>query len=138
MHPATSTSTHLHPSPPSSFQSPPRSIHLHPAQLSLHPALCNTLNVIRSLISHISDNFSKFRSKNSNLSILTENWQQKELEGGGFKSRLIFLKFGPQNPFSCQFGPKLSKLSVLPENLHTWYLDDVDSDSNISFLNLQP
>ena len=90
MHPATSTSTHLHPSAPSSFQSPPSSIHLHLAQLSLHPALCNILNVIRSLISHISGNFSKFRSKNSNLSILTKNWQQKELGGDGFKSRLSF------------------------------------------------
>ena len=90
MHPATSTSTHLHPSAPSSFQSPPSSIHLHLAQLSLHPALCNTLNVIRSLISHISGNFSKFRSKNSNLSILTNIGNKKNLEVTVSNPDLVF------------------------------------------------
>ena len=56
-HSAPSTSTQLHPSPPSSFQPPPSSIHLHPTHFSLHEALCNTLNVIRTKISHVIGEF---------------------------------------------------------------------------------
>ena len=37
-----------------------------------------------------------------------------------------------------KFGPKKSKLSVLPENWHKWYLEDVNSNSIISFLNFLP
>ena len=37
----------------------PSSIHLHPADLNLHPALFNTLNVIRTKISHIIGQLSK-------------------------------------------------------------------------------
>ena len=44
------TSTQLHPSLLSS-------IHLHPVHLSVHPALCNTLNVIRTKISHVIGQF---------------------------------------------------------------------------------
>ena len=40
------SSTQLHPPPPSSTQ-------LHPAHFNLHLALCNTLNVIRTKISHV-------------------------------------------------------------------------------------
>ena len=104
MHPATSTSTHLHPSVPSSFQSPPSSIHLHLAQLSLHPALCNTLNVIRSLISHISGNFSKFRSKNSNLSILTNIGNKKNLEVTVSNPDLVFWSLDPKIHFWVNLG----------------------------------
>ena len=110
----------------------------HPTHLSLHPTLCNTLNVIWTLISHISGNFPKFRPKNSKLSILTENWLARELRVAKSKSGLSFLKFGPQNPFLGKFVPKKSKLSVLPENWHTWYLEDADFYSNISFPNLHP
>ena len=111
----------------------PTHFNLHSAHLSLHPALCNTLNVIWTLISHILDNFPKFRPKNSKLSILTENWLARELRVAKSKSGLSFLKFGPQNPFLGKFVPKKSKLSVLPENWHTWYLEDAEFYSNISF-----
>ena len=57
VHPATSTSTQFYPSPASSFQPLPSSIHLHPAHFSLHPALCNTLNNIRTKISHVIGQF---------------------------------------------------------------------------------
>ena len=40
--------------------------------------------------------------------------------------------------FEGKFGPRNSKLSVLPKNWGTWYLEDVDSYSNVTFLNLQP
>ena len=36
-----------------------------------------------------------------------------------------------------KFGPKKSKLSVLPENWHIWYLEYADSYSDIVFLNLK-
>ena len=55
-----------------------------------------------------------------------------------FYKHIRFLKFRPQDLFLGKFGPKKSNLSVLPENWHTWYLEDVDSYFNISFLNFQP
>ena len=76
LHPPPPSSIQLHPPPPSSFQPPPSSIHVHPAHFSLHPALCNNLN-----------NFPKFR--------------------------LRILKFQPQNLFLGKLGPKKSKLPVL-------------------------
>ena len=53
---------------------------MHPAHFNLHPALCNILNVIRTLILYVSGNFPKFRTKNSKLSILNENWPTRNLE----------------------------------------------------------
>ena len=58
--------------------------------------------------------------------------------GADSESRLRILKFRPQNSFLGKFGPKKSKISVLPENWHTEYLKDADIYSDISFLNLQP
>ena len=131
------SSTQLHPTPPSSFQLSPSSIDLHPAHFSLHPALCNTLNIVRTKISHLG-NFPKFRPKNSNLSILTGNWHTWYLGGGDSESKLRFLKFQAQNQFLGKSGPKKSKLFVLPENSHTWFLEDADFYCDISFLNFQP
>ena len=45
--------------------------------------------------------------------------------------------FNPKIHFWDKFGPKNSKVSALSENWYTWYLKDVDSYSNISFLNFQ-
>ena len=50
-------STQLNPPPPNLFQTPPSSIYIHPAHFSLHPALCNTLNNIRTKISHVIGQF---------------------------------------------------------------------------------
>ena len=41
------------------------------------------------------------------------------------------LDFWNSNPFLSTFGPRKSKFSIFPENWHTWYLNDVDSYSNI-------
>ena len=49
--------THLHPAPSTSTQLIPTSTYLHPAYISLHPALCNTLNAIRTKISHVIGQF---------------------------------------------------------------------------------
>ena len=52
-------------------------------------------------------------------------------------STLLELNFCTQLGNFPKFRPKNSKLSVFPENRHTWYLDDADFYSNISFLNFQ-
>ena len=50
---------------------------------------------------------------------------------------LVFWIFNPKS-FLGKFGPKISKLSVLPENGHTEYgAEDADSYSDINFLNFQ-
>ena len=77
----------------------PAHFNLHPAHLSIHPALCNTLNVIWSLILHVPSNFPKFRPKNSKLSILTENWLVRELGGAESKSGLSFWNSDPKTHF---------------------------------------
>ena len=137
LHPAPPSSLHLHPAPPSSFQPWLTSTHLHPADFSVHLALCNTLNVIRTKISHVMGNFTKFRPKNLKLPVLTENWHTWYLGVPDFESRLKALKFWPQNLFLGKFGPKKSKLTFLSEHWHTWYLEDADSYSDIRFLKFQ-
>ena len=42
-----------------------------------------------------------------------------------------------KNPILGKFKPKKSALSILPENWHTWYLEDTDSFFNTSFLNFK-
>ena len=46
-----------------------------------------------------------------------------------------FWNFDLKIQFLGKFRPKKSKLSALSENWYTWYLEDADSYSNISFLN---
>ena len=82
--------THLH---PAHFNLQPAHFNLHPTHLSLHPPLCNTLNVIRTKISHVIGNFPKYWPKNSKLSIFTENWHTWSLGGADSKSALKFLIF---------------------------------------------
>ena len=48
---------------------------------------------------------------------------------------LFFSEFPILNRFLGKFRPKKSKLFVLPENWRTEYLRDVDSYSDIGFLN---
>ena len=74
--------------------------------MSLHLALCNTLNVIPTLISHVSCSFPKFKPKSSKRSMFTENWSVKELGGVDSKSGLSFFKIWTQNPFLGKCGPK--------------------------------
>ena len=44
----------------------------------------------------------------------------------------------PDLDFFGKFGPKKSKLSVLTENWHTWYLGSANSESGLGFLKFQP
>ena len=73
-----------------------------PSSIHLHPALCNTLNVIRSIISHVIGQFSKFGPKNWKLSILTENWHRWYLGRANSESGLKFWEFRTQNPIFGQ------------------------------------
>ena len=100
---------------------------LHPAHFSLLPALCKTLNVIRTKIQHVIGQFPKIQAK--------KLWY---LGGVDSECRLIFLEIELQNLFLGKFSTKKSNLFVLPENWHTWHLEDADSYSDISFLNFQP
>ena len=79
------------------------------------------INVIRS---KLLGNFPKFRPKNSELSILTENWCSRYLGGADTESGLRFLKFRSQNPFLGKFVPKKPKFSILTENWRTEYIED--------------
>ena len=58
--------------------------------------------------------------------------------GSDSKFGLSFLKFWHQNSFSSKFGLKKSKLFVLPENWHTWYLGRAGSKSGVKFLKFRP
>ena len=55
-----------------------------------------------------------------------------------FRIRTWLLKFWPQNSFLGKFCPKKSKLLILIENWHTWYIEDADSYSFffLSILNI--
>ena len=132
LHPAPSTSTQListsvqlHPPPPSSFQ-PPLSSLQHPQQ-------------------YLNQNIARNWAISPNLGRKIKScpfWQNIGTYGsyiGGVdsESRLRFLKLRPQNPFLVKFGPKKSKLFILSENWHTWYLEDADTYSDISFLNFK-
>ena len=117
----------------------PSSIHLHAAHLSLQPSLCNTINVIRTKISHVFGKFSKIWAEKFEV----VHFNRKNGAGGILvvlipKLDLNFWNSDPKIQYLGKFGSKNSKLSFLPINWHTLYLKDVDSYSNIDFLNLQP
>ena len=144
----------MHPAPHSFM-------HLHLAHFKLHPALRNTLNVIRT---DIAQNWKI--GKHGILEVLIPNpdldfWNSdpkiqfwanfgRKSQSCSFClkigthsiSRMLILittfsEFPIQNPFLGKFGPKKSKLSVLPENWHTWYLEDADFSSDFRFLNFK-
>ena len=125
LHAAPSTSTQLHPPPPSSFQSPPSSLQ--------HPQQYLNQNIARNWVI-----FANLRPKNQKLSILNENWRRWYIGSVDSESRVRYLKFRPQSPFLSKFGPKKSKLSVLSEDWCTWYLKDADSESRLRYLKFQP
>ena len=159
MHPPPPSSIHSHPASSTSTQLISYSTQLISAstQLSatpstlLEPKYCTKLG-----------NFLKFRPKNSKLSVFIENWHTSYLGGADSEFGLRFLKFRLQNPFLDKFGPKNSKLFVLPQNCffclkflfgQIWtktvkiacflkkfeymVLEDADSYSNICFFNFE-
>ena len=79
---------------------------LQPAHFGLHLALCNTINIIRTKISHIIGQFPQISPKNSKLSILTENWHTWSLGGADLESAFRFWNFDPKIHFWANFGRK--------------------------------
>ena len=65
--------THLHPAPSTSTQLISTSIYLHPAHISLHPALCNTLNAIRTKLSHVIGQFPQISAEK--FKVLYFDWK---------------------------------------------------------------
>ena len=76
----------------------PSSIHLHPAYLNLHPALCNTLNIIRTKISHIIGQFSKIWVEKFKVVHFDRKLARLYFSGANSKSGPKFLKFRLPNP----------------------------------------
>ena len=73
------------------------------------------------------------------MSILPINWHTRCLEDGDFIPILVFWISNPKSIFGKIWSKNFKVfLSAFPENLRTQYLEDVDSYSNISFLNSQP
>ena len=57
--------------------------------------------------------------------------------GCWFLLQYLFSEFQTRNRFLGRSAPKKSNLFILPENWHTWYLEDADSYFNICFLNFK-
>ena len=117
-HPLAPTSALLHPPSTNSSQPPPSSLTLLEPNIARNWA--NSLNLGR---------------KNKSC----PSWLK--IGSYGILEMLIpnlDLDFWNSDPFLDKFRFKKSKLSVLPENLHTVYLDNYDSYSDITFLSYQP
>ena len=104
-----STSTQLHPPPPSSFQLSPSSLQ--------HPQQDSHQNIARNWA--ISPNLGRKIQR-------CPFWLKTGLYG-------ILEVVIPKPDFLGKFWPKKSKLPVLSENCHTWYLNDADSYSKFIF-----
>ena len=157
------TSTKLHPPPPSSFQ-PPLSSLQHPQQYLNQNIARNwaiSLNLDRKIksspfwlkigthgilevsIPNPDLDFWNFDPKIKFWANLGPKCQScsfcLKIGTHGISKMLIFipaLVFRISNPnfLFGQIWAKKSKLSVLTENWHTWYLEDADSYSNIGFM----
>ena len=156
----------MHPPPPSSIHLNPAHFNLHPApststqlisaSTKLSPTLSKYLNQNIARNWAISPNLGhKIKSCPSWLKIGTHGILEvlipnPELDfwnsnpkihfwanlGPKIQSWSFCLKIGTYG-ISGMLGQKSEKISVLTENWHTWYLEDVDSYSNISFMNFQ-
>ena len=114
-----STSTQLHPPPPSSSQYSPSSLQ--------HPQQYSNQNIARNWA--VSPNLGQ-----KNQSFLTENWHTWYTGGSDSEFRLIFLKLWPKINFWANLGPKsqsclfcmkigtydISRMSILFPTLVFW------------------
>ena len=92
----------------------PSSIHLHQAHLKLHPTLRNTLNVIRTKISHIIRQFSRIWVEKLKAVHFDRKLALMVFGSANYKSGLsFFIKFRPQNPiFEQMFCVKIGTLGI--------------------------
>ena len=167
MHAPPPSFIHLQSAPPRSIHLHAAHFNLHPAHFSLYIALSTSLELKYRTIARnwaISPNIAE---KNGVLEVLIPNpnldfWNSNPRIhfwinlGQKSESYLFYLKIGtcsfsrmliliptlvfwifnPKSIFG-QIWIKKSKLSILPENCHTWYLEDAYSYSDISFLNFK-
>ena len=68
-----------------------------PSSIHLHPALCNTLNIIRTKISHIIGQFSKIWVEKFKVVHFDRKLARLYFGGANSKSGPKFLKFIPPN-----------------------------------------
>ena len=150
-------STQLHPPQPSSFNlhpAPSTSTQLISASTKLSPTLSKYLNQNIARNWAISPNLGyKIKSCPSWLKIGTRGILEvlipnPDLDFWNSNPKIYFwanlgpkiqswsfcLKIGTCG-ISGMLGQKSEKMFALTENWHTWYLEDVDSYSNISFMN---
>ena len=86
------------------------------SSIYLHPALCNTLNIIRTKISHVVGPFPKIQAKKCKVVRFVAKLAHMISGGCGFLFRHWFSEFLILNPFLGKFGLKKSELSVSPKN----------------------
>ena len=116
----------------------PSTTHLHPAHFRLHPALCNTFNVIRTKILHVHKQFLQILEEK--FEVVRFTWKLTHMLSWKcwFRIQTWIFEIPSQNPFLGKFEPKESKLSILPENWHTWYLGGGYSESGLRFSKFRP
>ena len=156
------TSTKLHPPPPNSFQPLPSSLQ-HPKKYSnqsirnwaISPNLDRKIqrssfwlrngshSILEVLIPNPDLRFLKFQLQNPFLGKFRFKKTKLSIDTHGISRKLILIStlvfwISNQKSIFSKFAPKKSKLSVLSENRHTWYLGDADSYFNISFPNFKP
>ena len=111
--------------------------HLHPAASTSTQVSATPSTLLEPKYRTLLGIFPKFRPKNSGLSILTKVWHTRYFGGADSKSRLEIFEIPiPKSIFGKICAAKVK--ICLPENWHTWYLEDPNSYSNISFQNLKP
>ena len=74
-----------------------------------------------------------------NVKVICFSWKLARMASWRcwFLFQHYFSEFPTLNPFLGKFGPKKSKLFILPENWYTCYLGIADFCSKISFLNFK-
>ena len=129
---------------------PPSSIHLHPAHFNIYPAPSTSTQLISTSTQLHPPPPSSFQLSPSSLQHpqqdshqnIARNWAISPNLGRKIQRCPFWLKTGlygilevviPKPDFLGKFWPKKSKLPVLSENCHTWYLNDADSYSKFIF-----
>ena len=122
MHLPAPSSIHFHPAP----------TQLHPTHFSLHPALCNTLDVIRTKVSHVIGQFPQTYAEK--LKAVHFNWKL---------AHMVYWRrwYGIQTYIFEILTPKFISGQIWADkvnyvffflNWHKWNLEDADSYSTLN------
>ena len=94
----------------------------------LKTGISRMLVLILTLVFWISNpNFLFFHIWSKKVKVVSFNWKLVPMISRGcwFLFQHWFYEFPTLNFFLGKFGPKKSNLSILLENWHTWYLEDI-------------